>query len=129
MTGVEEKLLLGVMETMLEATKVQDMAQLESFAAEDFEHVTESDEEALIMDYATFAEAINEWLYQLTCYEYKIADHEVYRLENGEGYGVTATITDMYFVDDIYEREENRQTWFIRNTPQGFKVFRLVVHD
>ncbi|MBL6689511.1 MAG: hypothetical protein ISP91_03870 [Pseudomonadales bacterium] len=128
-TQVEEKLLLEMMNTLLEAAKPQDMATLERHMAEDFEQISEAKDGPDPMDYEAYVADLNEWFYQMEFYDYKVRDTEVFRLPEGAGYGLKAHITDMYFIDGSYEREDHTQTWHIRNTPDGFKVFKLVLHD
>lgn len=129
-TDAEKNLLTQFVSNVLEAGKNRDLESIARFLDTDFIGISESLEEPdQSMNRDDYLEYIAEWLLDAQFYDYEMETREVFRLPDSQGYGVEARVTEMYIIDGSYQREAFTQIWSIRNTPDGFKVFKVVLQD
>lgn len=129
-TDAEKNLLTQFVSDVLEAGKSRDLESVARFLDTDFIGISESLEEPdLSMNRDEYLEYIAEWLIEAQFYDYDLETREVFRLPDGQGYGVESRVTERYIVDGLYQREAFTQIWSIRNTPDGFKVYKVVLQD
>ncbi len=129
-TDAEKNLLTQFVSDVLEAGKSRDLESIARFLDTDFIGISESLEEPdLSMNRDEYLEYVTEWLLEAQFYDYETETREVFRLPDGQGYGVESRITERYVVDGLYQREAFTQIWSIRNTPDGFKVFKVILQD
>ncbi|MBO6632721.1 MAG: hypothetical protein JJ936_14425 [Psychroserpens sp.] len=129
-TDAEKNLLTQFVSDVLEAGKSRDLESVARFLDTDFIGISESLEEPdLTMNRDEYLEYIAEWLIEAQFYDYDLETREVFRLPDGQGYGVESRVTERYIVDGLYQREAFTQIWSIRNTPDGFKVYKVILQD
>ncbi len=129
-TDAEKNLLTQFVSDVLEAGKSRDLESVARYLDTDFIGISESLEEPDVsMNRDEYLEYIAEWLIEAQFYDYDLETREVFRLPDGQGYGVESRVTERYIVDGLYQREAFTQIWSIRNTPDGFKVYKVVLQD
>lgn len=129
-TEVERKLVTEFVTKFLDAEKNLDLDAVSQYLDTDFIQISEeSDEPDPTLDRDGYLEDYANWLADGQYYDYKVTVRDVYRLPDGQGYGVDSVMLEMNIIDGSYQREGYALTWSIRNSPQGFKVFKFLVQD
>ncbi|MBO6557979.1 MAG: hypothetical protein JJ934_00005 [Pseudomonadales bacterium] len=126
----EKTLVTDFIIKFLDAEKARDLDMVARYIALDFVQVSEEQENPdPTLDRDQYMEYIARWLMNAQFYDYNLDVRDIYRLPNGEGYGVATDMQEMYVADGEYVRETYPLVLFVRNTQDGFKLFRLVIKD
>lgn len=124
----QKRQAVKLVDNLKSATKQKDLNTVMSFIDKDVSVFKEYLGAAPALDYEQYQQALSKQFRKMSNYQYQRSNEAFKIAENGTDLVLTLSLREMYFVKNQYKKVKKSQSWWIKSTDSGPKLYKLVIH-